>query len=266
MLVAPEDVHARDLGHLRLAGHARRHDELLRPQRELGAVVLDDEAPLPCLGVVRRGLRLRRAPVVELHDPRVHLEPVADLVLRREHRPVLGELEVRHVVVPDRVVEAERLVALAPGVAGTLVALDDDRGDAELAQPGAEGDAALPAADDDDLGLHLVAELARLALAHLQPAEAVRVRAVDGAGRAVVALGLLVALELAERGEQRPRLAVAQAQDARAPADRGLERDPGLRDAVGLRGRLRRAKSPSAARAGAGTRASPGSPRDPRAS
>ncbi len=73
----------------------------------------------------------------------------------------VGELDVRQVVVPDRVVQAERLVALAPGVAGALVALDDDRRHAELAQPRAERDAALPAADDHDLGLRLVAELAR---------------------------------------------------------------------------------------------------------
>ena len=111
----------------------------------------------------------RRAPVVELHHPRVHLEPVADLVLGREHRPVLGELDVRQVVVPDRVVQAERLVALAPRVAGALVALDDDRRHAELAQARAERDAALAAADDHDLGLALVAELLGLAAARLEP-------------------------------------------------------------------------------------------------
>ena len=49
----------------------------------------------PRVLVVLRALGLGRAPVVQLHHPRVHLEPVADLVLRREDRPVLGELDVR---------------------------------------------------------------------------------------------------------------------------------------------------------------------------
>ncbi len=50
-----------------------------------------------------------------------------------------------------------------------------------------------------------------------------------------------MALELVERREQRPRLAVAQAQVPAAAADRGLERDPRLGDAVGLGRRLGRA-------------------------
>ena len=42
-------------------------------------------------------------------------------------------------------------------------------GHPELAQPGAERDAALPSTDDDDIGLGLVPELRRLALAALEP-------------------------------------------------------------------------------------------------
>ena len=61
-------------------------------------------------------------------------------------------------VVPDRIVQAERLVALAPAVAGALVLLDDDGRYAELPQPCAERDAALAAADDERVGLRLEAE------------------------------------------------------------------------------------------------------------
>ena len=89
------------------------------------------------------------------------------------------------------------------------------RGHAELAQPGAERDAALAAADDQDVGLGRVAELARLPLALLLPGLAVLVRAVLGAHRPVRPRRLLVALELVERGEQRPGLAVASAAAAR---------------------------------------------------
>ena len=233
VLVALEVVHAGDVGHVRLAGHAGRHHELLRPQRDRLAVALDVQRPLAGVGVVRGALGLGAGPVVELHHPRVHLQPVADLVLGREHRPVLRELDVRQVVVPDRVVQAQRLVAVAPAVAGPLAALDDDRRHAELAQARAERDPALAAADDHDLGLDLVAELLGLLLALLEPRLAVRSAPCStpfgrpGPGR------LLVALELVQRGQQRPRLAVAQPQQPAAAADRGLEADPRRRDAVG---------------------------------
>src|SRR5665811_1812565 len=84
---------------------------------------------------------------------------IADLVLGREDRPVLGEIDVGQVIVPDGVVQAERLVAVAPGITRTCVLFDDDRGHTELAQPRAERDAALAAADDEHVGLRLEAEL-----------------------------------------------------------------------------------------------------------
>ena len=83
------------------------------------AVALDRRPSTPCWP--RRSCALRAlggAPVVQLHHLGVHLQPVADLVLGREHRPVSRERQVRQVVVPDRVVQAQRLVALAPGSPG----------------------------------------------------------------------------------------------------------------------------------------------------
>ena len=80
----------------------------------------------PLLGrlVVAGAERAGVGPVVQLHHPRVGLEPVGDLVLGGEHRPVVRELDVGQVVVPDRVVQAERLVPAAPLVAGPRVLVD----------------------------------------------------------------------------------------------------------------------------------------------
>ena len=192
----------------------------------------------------RADVALVERPVVQLHHARVGLEPVADLVLRREDRPVVRELDVRQVVVPDRVVEAERLVAAAPRVARPRVAVDDDRRDVELAQPRAEPDPALAAADHEHVGLRLVAELARLALAPLEPRLTALVRAVLGAHRPLRPLALLVALELLQRREERPRRAVAQPQVPDPAAGLGLEREPRLGDAVRL-GRLRGRAEPA---------------------
>jgi hypothetical protein len=109
-------------------------------------------------------------------------------------------------------VQAERLVALAPRVPGALVALDDDGRDTELPQPRAERDPALPAADDHDLRLLRAPELLGLAAARLEPRLAVLERAVLDALRPPGPPRLLVALELVERGQQRPRLAVLEPQ------------------------------------------------------
>ena len=81
-------------------------------------------------------------------------------------------------VVPDRVVQAERLVALAPLVAGPLVLVDHQGRHAELPQPGAERDAALPAADDHDVRLRRTAERLGLRLRAPPPGLAALVSAV----------------------------------------------------------------------------------------
>ena len=172
----------------------------------------------------RLGLGAR--PVVELHHLGVGLEPVGDLVLGREHRPVLGELDVGQVVVPDRVVQAQRLVAAAPLVAGPRVLVDHERRHAELAQPGAERDAALAAADDQHVGLGRRSRGSRPRARAARPRSRGpgwrRARRPAAGGRA---LRLLVALELVERGEQRPGLVLAVLRDqAQQAACRGRPR------------------------------------------
>ena len=207
-------------------------------QHDLLAVAVDGDRPLLLRVVPGGALGGRGAPVVDLHDPRVHLEPVADLVLRREDRPVLRERQVGQVVVPDGVVQAQRLVAAAPLVAGAGVPVDDDVVDAELAQPRAQRDAALAAADHHDVGLAVLAETLDLGGAPLLPGDAVLAGAVLDALGTAGALVLLVALELVERGQEGPGALVVEPQQARAAPDRGLEGEPGRGDAVGLLGLL----------------------------
>ena len=192
-------------------------------QRDLLAVAIDDDGPFLLRRVVFRALGGRLGPVVQLHHLGVHFQPVADLVLGREHRPVLREVDIGQMVVPDRIVQAERLVALAPGVAGALVLLDDDRRHAELPQARAEPDGALPAADDQHIGLRFVAERLGLLVAQFLPGLGAGIDAVPRAERAGEARLLLVALELGHRGQQRPDQAVLEADEAIAARDLGLE-------------------------------------------
>ena len=119
-------------------------------------------------------------------------------------------------VVPDRVVQAERLVALAPGVAGARVLLDDQRADIEALQARGERDAALAAADDQDVGLAMRAELGGFLFPAFGPARL-------DAMRAARARCFFKPLQLAERCEERPGAAFAQAQMADATAGAGVE-------------------------------------------
>ena len=99
-------------------------------------------------------------------------------------------------VVPDRVVQGQRLVALSPCVAGPGIAIDDDGGHAELPQPRSECDAALPTPNDDDVWLRDMAELFSFAPALLEPRLPIRDCAVFGAHGSPVTFRLLMTLQL----------------------------------------------------------------------
>ena len=115
-------------------------------------------------------------------------------------------------------------------------------GTPELPQAGAEGDAALAAADHEDVGLGGAAEALGLFLLALEPGLALLVGAVLGTARPVLVARLLVALQLVERGQEGEGLALAvlldQPQQSATATDRGLEQEPRGDDAVGLVGRL----------------------------
>src|SRR6516162_5657229 len=110
--------------------------------------------------------------------------------------------------------QAERLIAGAPGIAGTVVLLDDDCGHAELTQSRAERDSALAAADDEHVGLGL--------------------DTVPGAERPGEAGIFLVVFQLDHRGQKRPDLTILETDQAVAARDLGLERDPAFGHAVGF--------------------------------
>src|SRR5438045_8121860 len=57
--------------------------------------------------------------------------------------PVIRKRQIRHVIVPDGIVQAERSVASAPAVARSLQGVDDQRRHAKLLQSCGEGEAAL---------------------------------------------------------------------------------------------------------------------------
>ncbi len=70
---------------------------------------------------------------------------------------MIGERQIGEVVEPDRVVQVEGLVALAPGVARALVGVDHQGRDPEPLQARGQGQAVLASADDQAVGLTVMA-------------------------------------------------------------------------------------------------------------
>src|SRR5690606_14907683 len=98
----------------------------------------------------------------------------------------------------------------------------------------AEGDAALSAADHDDVGLALVAEFALFPFPLLRPGPASSDDAVLDPLRAPRPPWFLESLEFPQGGEQCPRALVGQAEMPLAAAGGGVELQPCLDDPVGL--------------------------------
>src|SRR5262249_29601936 len=158
------------------------------------------------------------------------------LVLRRIYGPVRRKRQVGHMVEPDGVMQRQRVVPIAPGVARACVALDDERRHSETSQPRTESESTLTAAHDHDVRLGGVAQLRLLALTALPPRDPV----LDGAELhpqgSRVALLLLEAFQFLQGGEQRPGAPLPEPDVADAAPARGLERDPGLDDSANLGG------------------------------
>ena len=132
--------------------------------------------------------------------------------------------------------QAQRLVAVAPRITGASIAVDDDRRDVELPQPGGKRDAALAAADDQGVRVGGVTQLGDLLLARLAPGLPAPLGSVLGTSGAPLAGRLLVALQLAQGGEQSPAPAVLESHMTDPATDSGLEPDPAVGDAARLAG------------------------------
>ena len=227
VLVPLERVHAGILGHPGLAGHACGHHQLLGFQDNLFAIAVNDDGPFAFGFIKAGGLGSGAGPVIQLHHLGVHLEPIADLVLGAEDGPVLGELDVGQMIVPDRVMQAERLVAVTPAVSGTVVLFHDDGRHTQLPKARAQRDATLPTADDQAIGLGRVTQFRFFFLALFEPRRPVLARAVLGSKRSGKSFRLFMALEFDHRGQQGPDLAILQPDQPVAAGDFGLEFDPG---------------------------------------
>src|SRR5438270_13046079 len=126
-------------------------------------------------------------------------------------------------VIPNRIVQSERLVALAPAVAGPFVFFDDDRRHIELAQTGSECDAALTTTNDDAIGLTRVAEFLGFRLAFFLPRLSIAFGAVFRPHWTIEANWLFVPLKFAHGRQQGLYRSVLQAHLAKAAGDLGFE-------------------------------------------
>src|SRR4249919_668438 len=112
---------------------------------------------------------------------------------------MLGKGKIGQMVVPDRIVKDEGLVAVTPGIARSLVLLKYDGRHANPTEAGAERNAALAAADDDAIGLPGITERGLLSGPARKPGFAVPDRAMDDAMLAGGAIALFESFEFGHR-------------------------------------------------------------------
>lgn len=146
-----EVINALDIRKILLSRMSSRLDNMLGGKSPgfrgpIGFLALQHNSPLLGGLVPLRARELRRHPHVELHVLRVRLEPTAELVFGRKDGPVGWERHVRHVVVPDGVVEDQLVVPVAPVVANTLVLVNDEGVDAQHLQTNGCGKTSLTSA------------------------------------------------------------------------------------------------------------------------
>ena len=230
---------------LRLAGPvnpARRaigtggKDQLARAQRNALSFPGDLNQPFACCRVIFGRVAAGGLPDVQLEQVCIGLQPVTHFVFRRENRPVFREGQIGQVIVPDRVMQHEATVAVAPTVARAGILFHDQRGHTQLPQPGTKGYAALPAADDQDIGLVLLPHPGHLGITRLTPSAAVPVGFMGNPLGPRRTAWLLVALQIRHRCQKRVTKAVLQRQPPGAVGRGRLEADPGRgRIAFGFR-------------------------------
>ena len=137
-------------------------------------------------------------------------------------------------VVPDRIMQAERLVALAPAVTGAVVLFDDDGRHVLAAQARTQGNATLPAADNDDIGLLGVSQFLCLAGAGLGIGLSILEGPVFDPMRTGPALLFGIIDQLLRGCQQGPAAFIVETHMPPTAHRVGFECHPGLGDAIGL--------------------------------
>ena len=201
--IALERLEAGQLRDQRIGGNPVREHDVARVHDPLAAVSqLERRVPAPGPVVPLTLRELRAGPVVDLHGLRIDLEPHPQHVLRNVVRPRRRERHVGQVVDLDRVMQCQRVVAVAPTVADPRPLLDDERVNAELVQSRGHGKPGLRTAHHQHRWLWPIVVL-RFA-PHIFPVVAAEVARVGGTARTVTADRLLKPRQLLKRRGQHP--------------------------------------------------------------
>ena len=124
---------------------------------------------------------------------------------------MIGEGQVRHMVVPDRVVQTQRLVATTPLIAGSVSLVDDQGRHAHSLEPRSEPQPPLTAAHDQAIGLSGDPQRCFFIAAALQPVALVSVGVtMTGTHRTTATTGFFKTFELAHGRQQRPAQTILQ--------------------------------------------------------
>ena len=221
-----EILQRRDVGDVWDAADAGRdHDMAGMHLARRAVAVAQHDGPAAFRLVIRAAFERRARPVVQLQRFDIGLEPVRNLVLRDVGRERRRKRHVGQVIDLHLIVQRECVIAQAPVVADARASVDDQRIDAECAEPRRDGKTRLSAANDQHIRVTIRESRHRLALIEpVRPAEVARVRLPARPQRPGA---LFVSLQLVERGAECPCFhavtAVDEADNATAAAKSGLE-------------------------------------------
>ena len=138
-----ECVFAFEFRHFGKPGQPKRHNNMCGPQGFGCARTGDLRGPFLRLSVKRRMLKDSVVPDVQAQIGCVAFQPIAHLIFGGEHGPAFREGFERHVIVPNRIVQNETVIARPPLVPDARIFVDDQVRHTQIGQLRAKGQPAL---------------------------------------------------------------------------------------------------------------------------
>lgn len=114
--------------------------DLTGPIRPL---VVENDFPQLLGFVPMRVDELGARPHVQFEERGVCLEKLGQFILGREDGPMRGELQIGHMIIPDRVMKDELVIALSPVVTHALVFVDHECLNAKHLEASSSGESGL---------------------------------------------------------------------------------------------------------------------------
>ena len=148
-------VSTRKCRYIREARIANGHHQMGGGQDRDFTILTNGDPPVLRLFVEGRSCAFGRSPDFEFHDPGICLKPIAHFILGRVDGPIFWKRQIGQMIIPNRVMERKRVIPRTPLITYPGILVDYEARNIERLQTRAKCKAALPTADNDDIGLRI---------------------------------------------------------------------------------------------------------------